>query len=201
MERLTTDQENAPFSCFNIFYAKGGEIWVRGGGPYPEYQDVTLVQWIRSAAQKHGLNIMAEDPEYLGDEMYDALQDGDETIEGIMAFLHAAAVQATEMRERLKTIEDIMGDTYDLDRLRELVEADREGRCEIHAAKDGDTVYSIFAYVNGLHIRKSNGEPITKITSYVVNDFTRNTVDREFMKTVFPTSEAAEQALKECQDG
>lgn len=168
MERLTTDRENALFSCFNIFYAKGGEIWVRGGGQYPDYQDVTLVQWIRAAAQKHRLNIMAEDPEHLGDEMYDALQDGDETIEGIMAFLHAAAVQATEMRERLKTIEDIMGDTYDLDRLRvmynqrvslreevaerweltkhiqlerlkELVQADREGRCRIHPKSENDT--------------------------------------------------------------
>ena len=138
MERLTTDQENALFSCFNIFYAKGGEIWVRGGGPYPEYQDITLVQWIRSAAQKNGLNIMAEDPEYLGDEMYDALQDGDETIEGIMAFLHAAAVQATEMRERLKTIEDIMGDTYDLDRMRELVQADREGRVRFVSKVSGE---------------------------------------------------------------
>lgn len=28
-------------------------------------------------------------------------------------------------------IEDILGDDYDLDRLRELVEADREGRCHI----------------------------------------------------------------------
>lgn len=139
MERLTTDKENALFSCFNIFYAKGGEIWVRGGGPYPEYQDVTLVQWFRSAAQKHGLNIMAEDPEHLGDEMYDALQDGDETIEGIMALLHAAAVQATEMRERLKTIEDIMGDTYDLDRMCELVEAAREGRCRIHPKPENNT--------------------------------------------------------------
>lgn len=128
MKRLTTDQENALFSSFNIFYAKGGEIWVRGGGPYPEYQDVTLVQWIRSAAQKHGLNLTAEDPMNLGDEMYDALQDGDETVEGIVALLHAAAVQATEMRERLKMIEDILGDDYDLDRLRELVEADQEGR-------------------------------------------------------------------------
>ena len=100
-------------------------------------------------------------------------------------------------QERLAAIEDILGNPYDLDRLRKVVEADREGRCEIHAAKDGDTVYSIFAYVNGLHIRKSNGEPITKVTSYVVDDFTRNTVDREFGKTVFPTSEAAEQALKE----
>ena len=107
------------------------------------------------------------------------------------------AMRIPDVIDRLAAIEDILGDDYDLDRLRELVEADREGRCEIHAAKDGDTVYSIFAYVNGLHIRKSNGEPITKVTSYVVNDFTRNTVDREFGKTVFPTSEAAEQALKE----
>ena len=30
---------------------------------------------------------------------------------------------------RLATIEDILGDEYDLDRLRELVQADREGRC------------------------------------------------------------------------
>ena len=62
MERLTTDREKAPFSWFNIFYAKGGEIWVRGGGQYPDYQDVTLVQWIRAAAQKHRLNLTAEHP-------------------------------------------------------------------------------------------------------------------------------------------
>ncbi|MGI5905196.1 MAG: hypothetical protein ACOX85_02880 [Candidatus Pararuminococcus gallinarum] len=37
----------------------------------------------------------------------------------------------TERRlwERLSFIEDILGNDYDLDRLRELVEADREGRC------------------------------------------------------------------------
>ena len=37
----------------------------------------------------------------------------------------------TERRlwERLSSIEDILGDDYDLDRLRELVEADRGGRC------------------------------------------------------------------------
>lgn len=32
---------------------------------------------------------------------------------------------------RLAAIEDILGDTYDLDRLRELVEADREGLCVV----------------------------------------------------------------------
>lgn len=33
---------------------------------------------------------------------------------------------------RLASIEDILGDTYDLDHLRELVEADQEGRCVVH---------------------------------------------------------------------
>ena len=32
---------------------------------------------------------------------------------------------------RLVTIEDILGDEYDLDRLRDLVQADREGRCVV----------------------------------------------------------------------
>lgn len=32
---------------------------------------------------------------------------------------------------RLLAIEDILGDEYDLDRLRELVQADREGRCVV----------------------------------------------------------------------
>ena len=31
--------------------------------------------------------------------------------------------------DRLAAIEDILGDDYDLDRLRELIQADREGRC------------------------------------------------------------------------
>lgn len=32
---------------------------------------------------------------------------------------------------RLAAIEDILGDEYDLDRLREIAEADREGRCVV----------------------------------------------------------------------
>lgn len=40
-----------------------------------------------------------------------------------------------EAFERLAAIEDILGDDYDLDRLRELVEADRDGRCVVLPAK------------------------------------------------------------------
>ena len=54
---------------------------------------------------------------------------------------------------RLVTIEDILGDDYDLDRLRELVEADREGRCVVlqkeAELKKGDKVW---------YVDKENGE-------------------------------------------
>lgn len=36
-----------------------------------------------------------------------------------------------EAIDHLVTIEDILGDEYDLNRLRELAEADREGRCVV----------------------------------------------------------------------
>ena len=45
--------------------------------------------------------------------------------------------------DRLAAIEDILGDEYDLDRLRELAQADQEGRCVVLPCKIGDTVYSI----------------------------------------------------------
>lgn len=48
-----------------------------------------------------------------------------------------------EIALRLKTIEDILGDDYDLERLRELVEADLAGRCVVlpdggYTDKDGE---------------------------------------------------------------
>lgn len=41
------------------------------------------------------------------------------------------AMRIPDVIDRLAAIEDILGDDYDLDRLRELVEADREGRCVV----------------------------------------------------------------------
>ena len=46
------------------------------------------------------------------------------------------ATQHETAIHRLAAIEDILGDEYDLDRLRELAEADREGRCLV-LPKDG----------------------------------------------------------------
>lgn len=44
---------------------------------------------------------------------------------------------------RLADIEDILGDDYDLDRLKELVEVDREGKVILRKTKEGSKVYTI----------------------------------------------------------
>lgn len=46
--------------------------------------------------------------------------------------------------ERLAVIEDILGDEYDLDRLRELGQADREGRCVVLPCKVGSPVWRVY---------------------------------------------------------
>lgn len=59
---------------------------------------------------------------------------------------------------RLVTIEDILGDEYDLDRLRELAQADREGRCVvIHPNSVTDDDHKIICRkinAEDIHLRK-----------------------------------------------
>ena len=57
--------------------------------------------------------------------------------------------------DRLAEIEDILGDDYDLDRLRELVEADRDGRCVVYSK--GFPVVSTYLQEGGLYIRETSG--------------------------------------------
>lgn len=65
---------------------------------------------------------------------------------------HEAAIH------RLVTIEDILGEEYDLDRLRELVQADREGRCVvIHPNPATESEYEIICRPLNpeyIHLRK-----------------------------------------------
>lgn len=114
---------------------------------------------------------------------------------------------AMEFYWRLKKIEDILGDDYDLDRLRELVEADRDGRCvvllrkpyyklysgyEIYIVEDGEVYMD---HVQEVDLGESDHEK-NKVEAwyYTGNDFAFT--EREWGKTVFPTREAAEAALK-----
>ena len=100
MKRLTTDDAQSILYGLNLIFVKDGEAWIRGGGPAPDYPDCTLVEYIGRIAETHHLDIVSRDAESLGDEMYDCLQYGVEELEGVVAFLHTAAIQAAEMRGR-----------------------------------------------------------------------------------------------------
>ena len=132
MKRLTTDDTESILQGLNLFFVKDGEIWIRGSGPEPDYPDCTLTDWINRAATAQGIELDADDPEHLGDVMYDCLQYGTDATEGILALLHTAAVQAAEMRERLKMLEDVLGDDYRPDHMWELVESDQQLALQRH---------------------------------------------------------------------
>lgn len=126
--------------------------------------------------------------------------------------------------DRLGTIEDILGDDYDLDRLRvimdqritlreevaerwkltgdipldrlaEIVRAEKEGRCVVLPCKQGDTVWRIC----GPKGRKFVAErKVVSITMYEPGRFEIFTNCDDWLgETVFLTREEAEKALKE----
>ena len=138
IQRITTDDESSINYWLNVFFAKNNEVWIRGGSPEPGYPDCSLVDLLNRAAKAVGIPLDENDPETMGEIMYEYLQYGPEEREGVLGFLNLAAIQATELRYRLKMIEDILGDGYDLDRLREIVEADRDGLCVVLPCKPGD---------------------------------------------------------------
>lgn len=146
--RMTSDDPKYIASHLNIFFTQDGEGYVRSGGT--DDQDIEVMAWIREAAENIDAEIWSKDDDGLCDELYDNLQYGVEYREGVIAYLYLAVLQAMEMRGRLKDIEDILGDEYDLDRLRKLVQADREGKCVILELKEGDPVYELYYLVKGV---------------------------------------------------
>ena len=107
---------------------------------------------------------------------------------------------------RLFDIEDILGDEYDLDRLKELVQADREGRCVVLPCRVGDKVYCIQSYFNDAKMRFEKKVKCRDV------DFMQSLPDlfecegmiytfSDIGKIVFLTSEEAEAALKKMKEG
>lgn len=111
-----------------------------------------------------------------------------------------------ELAERLAAIENILGDDYDLDRLRELVEADRDGRCVVLPVKVGDTVYdtTIEDITGEIRAMTVASEVFFRSKSFNRLDFHAENYRGAFVtfkngdigKSVFRTREAAEAALK-----
>ncbi len=89
--------------------------------------------------------------------------------------------------ERLKSIEDILGGDYNLDRLRELVQADREGRCVVLPAKPDQTIYQWRIGDDCPSVSRLDGVQINadgEITYPIWNGYL---IPEDFGKTVFLT--------------
>lgn len=110
--------------------------------------------------------------------------------------------------ERLKSIEDILGGDYNLNRLRELVQADREGRCVVLPCMIGDTVYVLNHHLGRVFENEVAGFSVgypsdnrNNVSTVYVGKYGSKTFRRwkfqRFGKTVFLTREEAEAALRE----
>ena len=110
---------------------------------------------------------------------------------------------------QLCDLTDILGDDYDLDRLKELVQADREGRCVVMPVKPGAHVYVIRNILTENGIKKFVAK--MEVKEFIVNSlgncyYVSYDDDHrvyhfnlcEFGKTVFLTSEEA--ALEKMKD-
>ena len=119
-------------------------------------------------------------------------------------------VDFTEAKEsavsRLAAIEDILGDDYDLDRLRELIQADRDGRCVVLPAKtvfeltwdagpDCDMVCPLTIDGEGQCDFCDHGK------MFVYERVCKQEHIERIGKDIFLDREAAESALKGEQDG
>ena len=89
-----------------------------------------------------------------------------------------SGVDLWEAVNRLAAIEDILGDEYDLDRLRELKQADDEGRCVVLQAggytdKDGEN-----ALKSSMNTCFYHNNPVTRyIADAVAEKLTRETAE------------------------
>lgn len=108
-----------------------------------------------------------------------------------------------EVVKRLATIEDILGDNYDLDELRELVEAHKIGRCVVFPCQPSDvTVYQLrnkkHALGVGVHPRHVSCATVWKDGHYQLDHQGYEPCrDRDFGKTWFLTEKEAVTALRE----
>lgn len=85
------------------------------------------------------------------------------------------------------------------DRLRELVEADKDGRVIVLPAKKGDTLYVVTRFGVEKRVVKEIAAPFFYNTYESSDRAALSTAIRNFGKTVFLTREEAERAMQEME--
>ena len=124
---------------------------------------------------------------------------------------------------RLAAIEDILGDEYDLDRLRELAQADRDGRCVVQKFTPGSEVWIVERDENGEATEASGFVFVVSVSGvaivspsindcsdidFILSDFVEETASSfsgDFsgypISDCYKSHEEAEAALRREQDG
>lgn len=228
MKRLTTDcPDNNLDAALNLFYIKDFETWVRGGGDGPDYPDIRLYDFIRKAAK-----ILLPDLDFPMDDdgvdyaMGELLLDGPDEPTGLLALLYTAAWSFAELRGRLMQYEDT-GRTpeeidmdheaaeqlrrlcrdCDLDRLKELVEAEKDGRTVVLPCKVGDTLYEVTGRktISEYRVKAIRVELFCVFIEWEIEkgfvwQSLSGITQNEIGKTVFLTREEAEKALEAMKD-
>ena len=131
------------------------------------------------------------------------------TIRTNEASISFACESVGDIVRRLAAIEDILGDEYDLERLCELAQADREGRCVVLPCKIGDTIYQVDYMTHGEALRagvpekndpqskRKFGRRKAKYLPLMVREKKMvKSLYSEFGKSVFLTRAEAEAALR-----
>jgi len=92
-------------NALNLFFIKDRETWVRGYGPGPEYGDISLYDLVRQIKEIHGLEIDCSDDGNMSFALSEALFDGIDTKEGVVALLYTAGWAFAELRAALAKYE------------------------------------------------------------------------------------------------
>nr|DAH02209.1 MAG TPA: hypothetical protein [Caudoviricetes sp.] len=231
MKRLTTNYpDNNLDAALNLFYIKDFETWVRGGGDGTDYPDIRLYDFIRKAAK-----ILLPDLDFPMDDdgvdyaMGELLLDGPDEPTGLLALLYTAAWSYAELRGRLMQYEDtgltpercaefaradaegryiVMRDAEreGVARLRELAEADKDGRVVVLPCKVGQRVFALLdtdKHISECEVKQIGmGNKIGFIGLEPIGARGREygVALNGFGKTVFLTREEAEAALEAMKD-
>ena len=98
--------------------------------------------------------------------------------------------------DRLAAYEDILGGEYDLDRLRELAQADREGRCVVLPATPDQIIYRWRKGDDCPSVSRLDGVQINADGEITYPIWCGHLTPEDFGRTVFLTREEADRALE-----
>ena len=119
---VNDDPQDNVEAALNLVFVKNSEVYVRGYGPAPDFDDARLYDMARDLLRKYSPetleNADLSDDNELSWAIAEMLFDSTDTMEGVIALLYTMAWAFAETRERLRMYEETRLSPLDLkDRL------------------------------------------------------------------------------------